>query len=51
MTSAAPTDVQWATERDAAMLGFHPQRMLCGGVLGLFCNWRTCTARYGLVTP
>jgi hypothetical protein len=51
MTLTPPPGVQWATEHDAAALGFQPQRMVCGGVLGRFCTWRTCTAHYCLVTP
>ncbi len=43
MTSAAPSDVQWATEGDALALGFRVQVVPSLGGWNS-CNWRFCLA-------
>jgi hypothetical protein len=48
MTSAPPMGMQWATQRDAAALGFTWQPLYCRGIIGAFCTWRTCVAHYCL---
>jgi hypothetical protein len=48
MTTAPPNGMQWATQRDAAALGFTWQPLYCRGIIGAFCTWRTCVAHYCL---
>jgi hypothetical protein len=48
MTRAAPANMQWATQADARALGFQYQIIFCRGLIGAFCNWRSCQSRYCL---